>query len=173
MLMGKWIISFYRSFKLIGQTSRTTDTAVASEWVAKKKKMKQTLTNEWNEMKIKSQARAWRKKNAHIHTWIRAEIDKRPKITNGMRKRDENVGDGKLKTNKENALTFIQYSVDVCWFFSLLSRKGPYLARRSSHSEMCVFKPQRSWDGKWITALNSPRFQVNDSIYTANIYISI
>lgn len=137
MLMGKWIISFHRSCKLNGQASSNS---------ARKK----TDTNERSENQVSTKAH----KNK-----IRAQIDKRPK-----KRRDENVvGDGKLKTNKENALAFIRYSVDVCWFLW----KGPYLtlAHRflSSGPCICVFKPQRSWDGNWIKA---PAIRIQLKPYT-------
>lgn len=100
-----------------------------------------------------------RKSSLNERKKVRAQIDKRPK----RRRRDENVGDGKLKTYKENALAFIRYSVDVCWF----SWKGPYLtlAHRflSFGRCICVFKPQRSWDGNWIKA---PAIRIQLKPYT-------
>lgn len=133
MLMGKWIISFHRSCKLNAKPA------------ARSRKNRHKWTK--------------RKSSLNERKKIRAQIDKRPK----RRRRDENVGDGKLKTNKENALAFIRYSVDVCWF----SWKGPYLtlAHRflSFGRCICVFKPQRSWDGNWIKA---PAIRIQLKPYT-------
>lgn len=82
-----------------GEVNNFISSLMQAEWPSQQQERKKTDTNERSENQVSTKEKK-----------IRAQIDKRPK----RRRRDENVGDGKLKTNKENALAFIRYSVDVC-----------------------------------------------------------
>lgn len=119
MLMGKWIISFYRLFEHSSTVAAVTQKNTPPN--------KNDCNKERNQV---SQSSEWKKR---IVTQI---VDKWKK------REDENVGDGKLKTNKENALAFIPYSVDVCWVF---------LCERTLFARVHGWERKRSWDGReWI-----------------------